>query len=225
MKKQAPHIVVLGPQGSGKGTQSALLSRYFHIPHVSAGDELRREMAEGTPLGKRITSTMNSGSLIPDRNTNAVVKKRLSQPDARHGWIVDGYPRRMGQVLPFMRYAKPFIIIQLELTDEKAIHRLSGRRVCPRGHVYHIRHDPPKKRRGFCDHDGLKLRQRDDDTPHAIRKRLRWTRQETEPMLTWIHGKVPIIHIDAQPSIHIVYQHIKKELARHSWLPSRLKTT
>lgn len=208
---------MLGPQGSGKGTQAALLSRHFHIPHISTGEVLRHEMAEKTPLGKRITATMNAGILIDDHETNSVMRHRLSDADCRFGWISDGYPRRMGQAKPMLKFARPNVIVLLNLTNADAIRRLSGRRVCPNGHVYHLRHDPPKKRRGFCDHDGLKLKVRDDDTPSAIRKRLRWHHAETGPMIHWFRSQVPMIAIDARPSISIVYRSILKELRKFSW--------
>lgn len=218
-----PRIVILGPQGAGKGTQAGRLARRFHIPTISAGEELRREMASGTPLGKRITKTMNAGILIDDQETNAVMSHRLHRPDCRRGWIADGYPRRMGQARPFNRSAHPNVIVLLNLDDQTAIRRLSGRRVCSNGHVYHLRHDPPR-RRGRCNHDGLPLRQRDDDTPRAIRQRLHIYHHETEPMLHWYRRRTPILTVDAKVPITSVYRSMLRKLRTVSWLSSRLAT-
>jgi adenylate kinase len=104
------------------------------------------------------------------------------------------------------------------LTDKAAVQRLSGRRVCPKGHIYHLRHDPPKKRRGHCDHDGLRLRQRDDDTPRAIRKRLKIYHKETEKVLHWYRERVLMVSVDAHPSIKVVNRDLMRKLKKISWL-------
>ncbi len=180
-------------------------------------------MAAKTSLGLQITKTMNAGRLIPVGLTNTVMHRRLARPDCRRGWISDGYPRNLGQVRPFRRFGHPNVILLLHLTDAAAVRRLSGRRVCPKGHVYHLRHDPPKKRRGYCDHDGLKIVQRDDDTPRAIRQRLKIYHRETEPMLKWLQGKMPIINVDAHQPIPGVYRDLLKQMKRIPWLSSRLQ--
>lgn len=221
--KTAPRIVILGPQGGGKGTQAGRLARRWHIPHISTGQLLRDEMARGTSLGKRITTTMNRGRLIPVRLTNEVMRRRLSQPDCRPGWICDGYPRNMAQARPFARFGRPNVLIILHLPDQAAVRRLAGRRVCPQGHVYHLRYDQPKKRRGYCDHDNLKLRQRDDDTPSAIRQRLRIYHRETEPVLRWFRKRVTVISVEARWPIPTVYRNLLSQLKRIPWLSSRLQ--
>lgn len=218
-----PRFVILGPQGAGKGTQAGFISRRFHIPHISTGDVLRAEMAAGSALGKKITKTMNRGELISFNDTNAVMKRRLAHPDASHGWIVDGYPRAMGQARPFAKFGKPNLVIHLHLTDAAAIRRLAGRRVCPHGHIYHLKHDPPKKKRGYCDRDGLKLKQRADDTPAAIRRRLRIYHRETEPVLHWYRERVLVVTVDAHRPIRQVYAAVLKKLKQISWLSSRLQ--
>ncbi|MEK7537396.1 MAG: nucleoside monophosphate kinase [Patescibacteria group bacterium] len=221
--KKVPRIVILGPQGGGKGTQADRLARRWHIPHISTGQLLRDEMARGTSLGQRITTTMNRGRLIPVRLTNEVMRRRLSQPDCRLGWICDGYPRNMAQARPFARFGRPNVLIVLHLLDQAAVRRLAGRRVCPQGHVYHLRYDPPKKRRGYCDRDGLRLWQRDDDTPSAIRQRLRIYHRETEPVLRWFRKRVMIISVEARWPIPTVYRHLLSQLKRIPWLSSRLQ--
>lgn len=218
-----PRFVIIGPQGAGKGTQAGLLARRLHIKHISTGDVLRDEIASHSNLGKRIAAIINKGRLVPSAMSNAMMKHRLSEHDCRRGWIADGYPRRIDQATALAKYGKPNLIIFLHLSDTAAVKRLSGRRVCPRGHVYHLRHDPPKKRRGHCDHDGLRLRQRDDDTPRAIRQRLRIYHRETEKVLHWYRERVLVVTVDAHPPIKTVYRDLLSKMKRISWLSSLLQ--
>lgn len=220
-----PRFVLIGPQGSGKGTQAARLVRKLHIAHIYPGQILRDEMAAGTPLGKRIASTMNAGKLVPVSLTNRLINERIHSKACRNGWVTDGYPRNMQQARPFQRFGHPNLIIHLHLTDQAAVKRLSGRRVCSRGHVYHLRHDPPKKRRGYCDYDGLRLMQRDDDKPKSIRQRLHIYHHETEPLLHWYRERVLMISVDAHQPITKVYRDILAKMKKISWLSSRLETT
>lgn len=220
--KQIPRIIILGAQGAGKGTQAGRLKHRLHIPHISTGDILRDQMARHTPLGKKIERVMNSGRMIPDHLMNAIMRDRLKKSDCRHGWIVDGYPRSIEQAKPFQRFGRPNIVIELHFRDQDAIRRLSGRRVCPHGHIYHVRHDPPKKKRGHCDHDGLLLKQRDDDTPTAIRKRLKIFHARTEPVVVWYHRQGLVVEIDASKSIPVVYREVLRKLKAIPWLSSRL---
>lgn len=219
-----PRLVILGPQGAGKGTQAGRLARKLHIKHISTGDVLRDEIASHSKLGRRIAAIINKGRLVPSVMSNAMMKRRLSEHDCANGWIADGYPRRIDQATALAKYGKPNLIIFLHLSDKAAVLRLSGRRVCPKGHVYHLRHDPPKKHRGRCDHDGLKLRQRDDDTPQAIRQRLRIYHQETERVFHWYKERVLMITVDAHPPIHAVYRDLMKKMKAISWLSSLLST-
>lgn len=221
--KQIPKIVVLGPQGAGKGTQAGRLKHRLHIPHISVGEEIRTEIARGTAHGKKLASIINKGNLIPAKEAVAIATKRVRKPDCRNGWILDGFPRSLDQVRWMSKAIEPNIVLYLHFLDRQAIRRLSGRRVCPKGHIYHLRHDPPKKRSGYCDIDGLKLKQRDDDTPSAIRKRLHIFHHETEPVLAQFRHKGKVIEVDASRSIANVYRQVLTKLRKYPWLASRLK--
>jgi len=220
--KTVPRIVILGAQGAGKGTQAGRLTHRLHIPHISTGDILRDNVARKTVLGKKIGKIINGGKMIPDHMTNAVMRDRLKAADAKNGWIVDGYPRSIEQAKPFHQFGQPNIVIELHFRDKDAVRRLSGRRVCPHGHIYHVRHSPPKKKRGHCDHDGLPLKQRDDDTPIAIRKRLRIFHERTEPVINWYRHKGLVVEIDASKPIATVYRELITKLKRIPWLSSQL---
>jgi adenylate kinase len=219
--KQYLRIVILGPQGAGKGTQAALLARHYHVPHISAGDLLRAESRRGTKLGKRIASIIDNGKLVPDNLMSLVVGQRLRRRDAQRGWIIDGYPRFKAQAKSFNRIAKPAVVVALQLSDKSAIQRLAGRRVCPRGHVYHLRYDRPRRRPGFCDRDNLPLTQRADDTPSAIKKRLRWHHAQTDPLISVYHQQGILLKVDARPSISAVYRDLLSRLKRFSWPSSQ----
>lgn len=218
---RTPRIVVLGPQGAGKGTQASRLMRRLHVPHVAMGDLLRDEVARRTPLGLKIGRIMTAGRMIPDAWSSAVMRRRLRQPDARRGWIVDGYPRSLGQARAFDRFGKPNVVLHLHLADRRAITRLSGRRVCSRGHIYHLRHDPPTKRRGRCDLDGRPLTKRHDDTPAAIRRRLKMYHQQTEPVIAHYRRRGLVRRVAADVGIAQVYRRVLSARRTFPWLSSR----
>lgn len=224
MKQTPPKIVILGPQGAGKGTQASHLARHYHIPHISAGDLLRAEARRGTVLGKRIANIIDKGRLVPNELMSALVRQRLKEPDAKKGWILDAYPRFLTQARTFQHFAPPFLVILLNLTDAQAIRRLSGRVICPKGHIYHLEHQRPKKR-GYCDRDGLALVHRADDMPQAIRRRLKWHHRQTDPLIRKYRHLGILVEINAAPPIPIVYRSVLEQLdSLPSWPSSRHKT-
>jgi adenylate kinase len=180
-------LILLGPPGAGKGTQAKLLAAGLRIPHISTGDMFREHKAKGTEIGRKVQAIMDSGGLVTDEITNAMVKDRLARPDVRGGFILDGYPRTTAQADYLERLlgslgSKVDRVLSYEVAEGVLVDRLSGRRSCPGcGAVYHVSQNPPAKA-GACDRDGAALVQRDDDRPESVRKRLEEYAVKTEPL-------------------------------------------
>jgi len=181
-------VVMLGPPGSGKGTQAHIISELYGVPVVTTGDMLRDAAARGTGEGLTAKKYMDRGELVPDEIVNAVVRERLSRPDVEKGFILDGFPRSKAQAEALDRILEERRlrldhVVHVTLGDEEIVGRLSKRRSCPRcGAVYHLESKPP--RRGLaCDECGARLVQRDDDRPEVIRHRLEVYREKTRPLL------------------------------------------
>jgi adenylate kinase len=182
-------IVLFGSPGSGKGTQAKRLTQVLGIPHISTGDMLRDRIRSGVETGAAVVATMQSGALVADDVVNAIVEKRLSEPDAAGGFILDGYPRTLEQAEHLAGWLEsrgiPEVVIHLAVDYNVIIARLTGRRVCPRcGTLYNISSQPPKQD-GLCDRDGEKLVIRDDDRESVIRERLEAYERQTQPVLEY----------------------------------------
>ena len=176
---------MVGAPGAGKGTQAALLSERLDIPHVASGDIFREHIKRGTPLGKKVKSYMDSGSLVPDDLTIQLIADRLSRPDTAGGAILDGFPRtrRQAEVLDSMlarQGGRVAAALYVDVDRDELMKRLAGRWLCSAApdHVYHEVARPPK-RAGVCDEDGAQLYQRADDRPETIAARLE---QQLPPM-------------------------------------------
>ncbi len=210
------YITLAGSPGAGKSTQGKLLSERYGIPHISVGRLLRQEIANNTVLGLMVKEYVQRGDLAPSHLVAAVVKKRLSQPDCKNGFILDGYPRRMEDVEEFQKITKElgiknFKMIALQVDPEVVIERLKYRRVCPKGHMYDLRNNPPK-RKGICDIDGLPLRHRSDDKPETIRHRFEVFKRETVPVMEYYKKKGVYTEIDGNASINEVNQKLTELL-------------
>ncbi len=207
-------LLILGPQGSGKGTQGKLLAEHLRIPLVGAGDLLRAEIATGSDLGKRIHQIINvKGDLVPPNMVTDLLDARLKQPDAAQGLVIDSYPRDLEQLDLMYKRFMPDMVVALELSDDEAVKRLSARRTCPDGHIYHLELHPPKKE-GVCDVDGKELFLRKDDNEAAIRNRLSWHRSKTEPMIRAMEERgLRVVHIDAAEGIDEIQKKIQEAVA------------
>jgi len=200
-------IIIFGPQGSGKGTQAELLARRHDWPYISTGDIFRYHLKNQTDLGKKVAAYVKAGHLVPDELTNEIVYDRIHQPDCSLGFVLDGYPRNKNQLDFLNKINKIDLAFAIELSDEEAIKRLSGRLACKCGLSYHLEFNLPKKE-GICDKCGSELFKRDDDQPEAIRKRLEIYHQETKPLLKIYQDQGILYQIDGAKSIEEVYQQI-----------------
>lgn len=177
------NVILLGPPGAGKGTQAQFIMERFHIPQISTGDMLRKEVASGSELGLKAGEIMKSGALVPDELIIDIVKHRLSESDCQEGFLLDGFPRTLKQAQA-MSEAGILInhVVELVVPDEDIVNRLSGRRVHEgSGRVYHVLHNPPKQE-GLDDITGESLIQRNDDLPDTIRQRLAVYAEQTRPV-------------------------------------------
>ena len=177
----------MGMPGAGKGTQAALLAESLGSPHVSTGDILRDAVRDGSGLGKKVRPHVEAGTLVPDELLRELVVERLSRPDARRGFVLDGYPRTVGQVEMLDRLlerngTRLDRVFLLTAPAEEIVHRLSGRRVCPGcGAVFHVNNRPPKSA-GVCDRCNSALVQRSDDRKQVVLERLEVYGKETLPL-------------------------------------------
>lgn len=181
-------LLLFGPPGSGKGTQSRLIANWLGIPAISTGDMLRAEIQAGTALGRSAQSIMASGGLVGDDLVNEMLAQRVCQPDCRHGFLLDGYPRKVEQaeflnrLIEARRLPKP-IILHLDVPLDALVGRLTSRRQCPScGRIYNLLHQPPKKP-GICDDDGSSLITRRDDQEEVVKERLRTYVSLSRPVL------------------------------------------
>jgi len=208
------NIVMLGPQGSGKGTQAEFLSAKFRIPTVSAGALYRENIKRKTKLGKLAEKFTTKGILGPDSLTNKMIKDELSKPCYKNGVILDGYPRNLNQAKFLDKLINIGWVILIDISQAETIRRLSGRRVCSQcGQTYNIQAKKPKSK-GICDKCKGKLIQRADDYPTAIKKRLRVYHQETKPVIDYYKKQGSLIKVNGSRSISVVYKSILKKLEK-----------
>jgi adenylate kinase len=182
-------LILLGPPGAGKGTQSAFLTQHYGIPQISTGDMLRAAVKAGTPLGLAAKKVMDSGALVSDDIIIGLVKERLKQPDCARGYLFDGFPRTIPQA-EAMRDAGVAIdyVLEIDVPAEEIIVRMSGRRVhVASGRTYHVKFNPPKAE-GRDDVTGEPLVQRDDDKEATVKKRLDVYQSQTRPLVDF-YGK------------------------------------
>ncbi|MEA1894671.1 MAG: adenylate kinase [Euryarchaeota archaeon] len=209
------NIILLGPPGSGKGTQAKLLAERIHAPHISTGDILRA--AKDTELGDRASEYMNRGELVPDSVLIAIVEDRLAKPDCRSGCILDGYPRTIPQADALNHILSELnmqinLVINIDVPDDRLIARLSARRVCECGATYQLTFNPPQVA-GVCDLCGGALYQRDDDTEESVQNRLMVYKRETQPLIDYYENLGILTTIEGSGSIKEIsgeiYAHVQ----------------
>ncbi len=205
-------LVFIGPPGIGKGTYAKAISQKYGIPHISTGDIFREEIAKGTELGKIVKEYVEKGLLVPDDIVIDVVRKRLSEPDAQKGFILDGFPRTIRQAEALDQMTKIDAVFLFTAPLEIIIERVSGRRICPKcGAIYHIKFMPPKNDE-ICDRCGTKLIQREDDRPEVVKRRYEIYLQTFTPIIEYYRRKGILIEIYAGREASEVVADIERKL-------------
>ena len=205
------YIILVGAQGSGKGTQAEPLSHTLGVPHIASGDLFRKAIDENTELGIQAKAYIDRGELVPDALTVTMVIKRLEEPDCAQGVLFDGFPRTVTQAKVLDEGLKEVgkhidLAIYLQVPREELLKRLSGRYICKANqHVYNINSNPPKIA-GICDIDGSELYQRSDDTGEAVQKRLNIFFNETIRLLDYYGKQNKLVEVDANQDIEQVQQ-------------------
>jgi len=212
-------IILLGAPGAGKGTQAKLIAAAYGIPQISTGDLFRANVADGTELGHKVKDILDHGDLVPDALVNDMVAERLSHPDVNRGFILDGYPRTVGQAEWLDGYLKnrqasdggaaPFsaiapLVIQIVVGYNQLLQRITGRRSCPTcGRIYNVYFQPPKVE-GICDFDGGRLVVRPDDKEEVVSERLKAYQGQTLPLVSYYKAKGQLVDVDGDQTVEAV---------------------
>jgi adenylate kinase len=210
------NLILLGPPGAGKGTQASRLREDFGLPYIGTGDLLREHKADGSELGKQAREYMDKGRLVPDALVIAMILDKIEEEGA-DGFLLDGFPRTVPQADALgeemdKRGRQLTAALLIEAPDAIVVERLSGRRQCANGHLYHVEYDPPKHAER-CDQCGKPLHQRPDDEPDAIRERLETYHRETEPLIEYYDGRGLLRRFDGTRDKVEVHDHIRATLA------------
>jgi adenylate kinase len=213
------YVVLMGGPGAGKGTQARRLAERLGLPQVATGDLFRDHLKNDTELGKVARKYMESGELVPDEVTVAMVKERLAGPDCENGALLDGFPRTISQAEALDELLGEMgqeitIVPYIHVDPEVLLKRLSGRWTCKaKGHVFHEIFNPPKVQ-GICDFDGSPLYQREDDTVETQRRRIKVYFAQTEPLLAYYRSRGLLVEIDGEQSIENVYEDLVAAIRR-----------
>jgi adenylate kinase len=212
------NLVLLGPPGSGKGTQGERLREDLRLPYYATGDILRAAVRGETELGLKAKEYMDRGDLVPDEVIIAVIAERVENHEAADGFLLDGFPRTLEQAkaldaeLDRLGRALTTVLL-IDVPDDEVVRRLGGRRTCEKeGHVFHVEFEPPKEE-GVCDIDGSKLIVRDDDKPEVIRHRLEQYHEKTHPLVAYYDEKGILRRIDGTKDPEEVEEGIRAVLA------------
>ncbi len=205
-------FVFLGAPGAGKGTIAKKFNEAYAIPHISTGDLFREAVKNKTELGEKVASILASGGLVPDSLTIAIVKERISKPDCKNGYILDGFPRTIVQAETFEKENPIDLVIFFDISDEEVKKRLGGRRVCEKcGAIYNIYFNKPKKE-GICDIDNGNLIIRSDDREEAITKRLEVYHSQTAPLFEFYKKLNKLIIVKATAGSDAIFEDIKAKI-------------
>lgn|SRR5574341_709011 len=214
-------LILLGPPGSGKGTQAMMLEEKLKLKHLSSGDLLRGAVKEKTDLGRQAFAYMQKGELVPDELIVDLIEDQLGKKETASGYLLDGFPRtvvqaqKLDQMLQRQKQ-KVDLTIKFELPDEIILKRLSGRLVCPNCHAnYNIYFSPPKNENS-CDNCGSKLVKREDDQEEVVKNRIKVYRRQTEPVEEFYRSQRKLFPIDASVAAEELFKQIQRIISDHS---------
>lgn len=210
------NLILLGPPGAGKGTQASRLRGDFDLPYIATGELLREHVDQGTELGRKAAGYMEDGKLVPDDLVIEMILHKVDE-EGQDGFLLDGFPRNLTQAEALdeaitRRGRRLTATLLIQVPDEIVIKRLSGRRQCRNGHLYHVEFDPPKHDE-VCDQDGTRLFQRDDDKPETVSKRLAVYHEQTEPLIEYYDERGLLRRFDGTRSPTEVHDHVRATLA------------
>jgi adenylate kinase len=203
-------IVLLGPPGSGKGTQTERLCSELKLTKISTGDLLREAVRNKTALGAKAKGFMEAGKLVPNELVIDLVKEKMQS--IKGGVILDGFPRSLEQAEKLDKFAKVDLAVDIEVNEDNLVKRLTLRRTCKSCNaVYHLEFNPPKKE-GKCDKCGGELFQRSDDTEKTVRERLKVYKEQTLPLTAYYHKRGILRKVDGEGDIGVVYGRVLKAI-------------
>lgn len=212
-------VIFLGPPGAGKGTQAKQVAQLYDVPHLSTGDMFRDHVGRGTPLGLKAKPIMERGELVPDEIVLAMVEERVSRPDCRNGFVLDGFPRtlpqaeKLSELLRGLNFGRP-LVLHFVVDTHQLLRRLTGRRTCSvGGEIYNIYERPPKMS-GRCDNDGGELVQRPDDREEVIAERLAAYERQTKPLVDYYRSQGVLEDVDGSAGVEAVTRAVLGILAR-----------
>lgn len=216
-------LILLGPPGAGKGTQAEILVEEKGYLHISSGELFRRNLENETELGKKAAQYIDAGELVPDEITIGMVENRIQEIDPGTDFILDGFPRTLGQAKALPEILADYdpqvreVVLYLHVSYSELIERLTGRLTCrAHGHVFHKKYDPPEEE-GICDYDGSELYQRKDDQLETVKNRVDVYIAKTKPLIAYYRDRGILLEVDAGQSVEEVAAEIERKLDEQPW--------
>ncbi len=208
-------LVMLGPPGSGKGTQAKLITQEHGIPQISTGDLLRAAIKEGTDLGLEAKTYIDEGKLVPDDLVLQLLEKRIQEEDCKSGFILDGYPRNLTQAMQLDKITDIDLVINIDVDYDLILERITGRRTCKNcEEIFHIIYNPPKQEM-ICDKCSGSLYQRDDDTEVTVKKRLTTYEEQTKPLIEFYTNRGKLKTLKSDGTIEQMFQKVKEQIINY----------
>ncbi len=205
-------IILLGAPGAGKGTQAEKICAHYSIPQISTGNIIREAMKNGTPAGKKAQEFVHSGQLVPDAVVIEMVDDRLKQDDCKNGFILDGFPRTVPQAEALDQMGVQIDkVLDIEVSDDVIVDRVTGRRVCTCGATYHVQYNPSTDG-VHCNKCGSELTIRKDDEPETVKERLRVFHEQTEPLKDYYQHKGNLVMVEGVGAVDEITKRIMQAL-------------